>query len=177
MSDFEGLDIEDIVNKKNTKKVNGNKKGKRTERQIVQKLKDRFGEGFSRSVGSGNRWAQTSYLPEHAKQTFTGDICCPEGFLWIFECKGGYSEIDIHNFFANPNAEFEGFLAQAENDGKTVNKKPVVIWKKDRKPILAIYKQSDLTHQFNPCMLYKDWCIVNFDDFLKLPDNIFIQNH
>ena len=38
------------------RKANGKKKGDRCELQLVKVLTKRFGEGFSRSVGSGNRW-------------------------------------------------------------------------------------------------------------------------
>lgn len=170
------LDIEDLFdnNKKKTKRVNGSRKGKRFERQIVTKLINRFGDGFSRSLGSGNRWGQISNLPEHAKQTLTGDICCPEGFLWVFECKGGYSDIDIHSFFKG-NKKFDEFLQQAEEDGKRLGKKPVAIWKKDRKETIAAFKNADLDHDFTYAFKYREWSIVSLDDFLKLNDTIFIH--
>ena len=57
-------------------------------------LTDFFGCSFTRSIGSGNRWGQV-VLSEQAKQVFSGDICVPEGFKWVIECKGGYED-DMH---------------------------------------------------------------------------------
>lgn len=175
--DFNNYEVDDLGPiKKPSKKRNGCTKGKRFEREIVKKLISRFGEGFSRSVGSGNRWSQVANLPEHAKQTLTGDICCPQGFLWVFECKGGYAEIDLHSFFKG-HKKFDEFLQQAEDDGQRLNKKPVVIWKKDRKETIAAFKQEDLFVEFKYSFNYRNWVIVSLEDFLALDDRCFIHNH
>ncbi len=173
--EFDDCEVDDLGSSKKPKKRNGCTKGKRFEREIVKRLTERFGQGFSRSIGSGNRWGQVANLPEHAKQTLTGDICCPQGFLWVFECKGGYSDIDLHTFFKG-NKRFDEFLTQAEEDGDRLNKKPVVIWKKDRKEILAAFKQDDLFIDFKYQFIYRNWVIVALEDFLKLDDRCFIQN-
>jgi hypothetical protein len=170
--DFEADDIESV---KKVKKRNGCTKGKRFEREIVKILTARFGEGFSRSIGSGNRWGQVANLPEHAKLTLTGDICCPEGFLWVFECKGGYADVDVHSFFKG-NKKFDEFLKQAEDDGKRLNKLPAVIWKKDRKEIIAAFKNDDLFVDFKYSFNYRNWVIVSLDDFLALDDRCFTQS-
>jgi len=170
------LEIDDLSSKKASKKRNGCQKGKRFEREIVKILTKRFGSGFSRSIGSGNRWSQISNLPDHAKQTLTGDICCPQGFLWVFECKGGYSEIDVHSFFVG-SKKFDEFLSQAEEDASRLNKKPLVIWKKDRKEIVAAFRDDDLFVEFQYKFYYRNWIIVSLNELLKLNDKCFIQNH
>src|SRR4051812_1913406 len=108
------MEIEDITTNLNKKKKkNSGDKGKRTERNLIKILEQRFGPGFSRTIGSGNRWGQGVHLPKHAKDTFTGDIVCPEGFKWVFESKGGY-DIDFNSVFSGGSAELDSFIEQAE---------------------------------------------------------------
>ena len=86
---------EEFINpKKKKKKVDGKKKGNRTELDLVKILNKRFGTGFSRSVGSGNRWSQVNHLPKHARDVFSGDLVVPEGFLFTIESKGGLKAIE-----------------------------------------------------------------------------------
>ena len=80
--EFEDADdfvLDDLFKKKN-KKVDGKKKGNRTELDLTKLLNNRFKTGFSRSVGSGNRWSQTNHLPKHAQDIFSGDLVVPSGF-------------------------------------------------------------------------------------------------
>jgi hypothetical protein len=115
------------------KGVNSGRKGKRVELELVKVLNARFGGGFSRSVGSGNRWGQVANLPEHAQQTFGGDILCPPGFKFVLESKGGYDGIDLGSALAGGNAELDEFLQQASDASKRTGRKPLVAWKKSRR--------------------------------------------
>ena len=93
---FADLEVEDILEHHvKKKKVNGKQKGNRTELHLCKMLTKHFEEEFSRALGSGARTSQVAHLPEHAKKTLTGDICVPEGFKWVIECKGGYED-DMH---------------------------------------------------------------------------------
>lgn len=56
--------------------------------QRVKVLAARFGEGFSRSAGSGNRWGRVSHSPRHAQEVFAGDLIVPKRFRWVIESKG-----------------------------------------------------------------------------------------
>jgi hypothetical protein len=53
------------------RKADGKKKGNRVELSLSKVLNKRFGGGFSRSVGSGNRWGQVAHLPKHAQEVFS----------------------------------------------------------------------------------------------------------
>ena len=89
---------------------------KETERKQIRENLSRFKKEFSRSLGSGNRWSQIKNMPSHAKETLTGDLCCPEGFKFVIESKGGYSKIDLNGVFENGNSELDSFMKQAEDD-------------------------------------------------------------
>ena len=167
--------LSDMKNKK--KKVDGKRKGNRTERNVVKVLNDRFGTGFSRSIGSGNRWSQTSHLPKHAQDVFSGDLVCPQNFSFCIESKGGYDDIDVHGFFNEGNSQIDEFIKQAELDSERCGRKPLLIWKKNRKPYLAFIKESDLPHKkFNYYMNYKNYIIVNLEELMKLEDGFFFIN-
>jgi hypothetical protein len=66
--------------KKRKRKADGKRKGNRVELDLVKVFNKRFGCGFSRSVGSGNRWGQVAHLPKHAQEVFSGDLIVPQGF-------------------------------------------------------------------------------------------------
>ena len=176
---FDDLDdayhLEKFKNK--TKKVDGGKKGKRVEREIVGVLNTRFShmenKTFSRSVGSGNRWSQVKNLPKHAKDTLTGDICCPEGFRFVIESKGGYNKIDLNSIFENGNSELDNFLEQVIDDSKRCGKMPMLVWKRDRRPWLAFIRTCELIGDYQYSIKYREWTCVLVKDLLKLSDDYF----
>ena len=181
--DFE---VEPIWEKKPKKGIKTGQKGKRVERELCKELNKRFSKliaknswgHFSRSVGSGNRWGQGVHLPKHAKDTFYGDITCPENFLFVIESKGGYNDIDLNFAFDSGHKEIDDFLKQVLDDSKRSGRKPLLIWKKDRKPRLAFIQmefQSSTLLQFKYFMRYNDWVAVLFDDLIKLDDDFFFS--
>lgn len=186
--DFETEDITENLNKK--KKINSSVKGKSKERSIVHILNDRFmgllsqnptwGQ-FSRSVGSGNRWGQVSNLPKHAKDTFTGDLTCPTNFKWVIESKAGYNAIDLNSVYGHikqtKNTQLDEFIKQVSSDAEKCGKKPLIVWKKDYKPRIAIVRAEDLPLlKFDTCMFYRGWVMVSFDKLLAVfPDEFFFQ--
>jgi hypothetical protein len=167
------FEIEDILAAEKKKKVNSSDKGKRFERELCKLLKDRFKTSFSRTIGSGNRWGQVSDMPEHAKETFTGDVVCPEGFRFALESKGGYDDIDLERALVDNNAELDGFLEQAEKEGSDKNRLPLVCWRKTRKAWLAFIRTEDLPHlNWKNRIIYGKWSVVPLA-FLLLEDNKF----
>jgi hypothetical protein len=169
---------DDIINKKKKKKkVDGKKKGNRTELDLTKVLNERFGTGFSRSVGSGNRWSQAN-LPKHAREVFSGDLVVPQGFKFCIESKGGYDGIDIHSVFIRGNSELDKFLEQATSDSERCDRKPMLCWRKTRKPWLAFVLTKELTgREFNFSMQYKEWTCVALEYLLKLEDDFFIEKN
>ena len=178
----EDLDVENIF-KKSPKKIKSGKKGKRVELEVVKDLNARFSEilsknpdwgRFSRSVGSGNRWGQNVYLSKAAKDVYSGDIVCPESFRFALESKGGYNDIDLCSAFGEGQSELDSFLKQAESDAERCGRKPMLLWKKDRKPRIAFLKTVDLPpRHFEYSMKYRDWTGVPYEDLVMEGDVFF----
>jgi len=177
-------EVEDIFDKK-PKKIKSGKKGKRVELELIKSLNERFRETlksrpscgtFSRSVGSGNRWGQKVHLSKAASDTYSGDIVCPEGFLFVLESKGGYNDIDLCTAFSGKHAELDAFLKQVSDDSARCGRKPLLLWKKDRKPRIAFLLTSDFEGgEFPTMMRYGPWTAVLCDDLLSLPDEFFFS--
>ena len=112
--DDKDLFVEDIFDNASPQRkqaVNSKKKGNRVELELCKKLTDHFGVDFSRSVGSGNRWGQVNYLPDHARKTLIGDICVPEHFKWVIECKGGYdTDVDFSSVLDGGCSRIDEFI-------------------------------------------------------------------
>lgn len=153
------------------KKLNSGGKGKRREREVAKILNERFGGGFSRSIGSGNRWSQVANLPKHAQDTFSGDLVTPENFAFTIESKGGYDDVDLVSVFDGGHAQIDEFLEQAQFDANRCGRKPLVVWKKSRKPLIAIIRTADLPRlNWHYMLVYRNWTVVNFEELLKESD-------
>ena len=176
--DEKDLDIEDILGELDKKKrVNGKNKGNRTELNLCKLLGKQFGDEFSKAPGSGARTSQVAYLPEHAKKTLTGDICVPEGFKWVIECKGGYED-DVN--FTNVLDKEAGiprvneWIEQTLKDSGYCGRLPIVFWKRNRKPWLVMVRKKDLGRfKFDYKIMYRDWVWLNLDDLLAKTDRSF----
>lgn len=183
----EEIEIENILSEK-TKKIKSGKKGKRVELEVVKKLNSRFSSilsknpdfgSFSRTIGSGNRWGQNVHLSKRAMDNFTGDIICPENFKFVLESKGGYNDIDLVSSYDKGQKELDDFLKQVSDDSDRTGRKPLLLWKKDRKPRLAFLKDADIPFEiyskFEYFMKYRDWIVVSFEDLIKLEDQFFFN--
>jgi hypothetical protein len=166
--------LEDLTPKK--KKINGKRKGNRSELDLTKVLNARFGKGFTRSVGSGNRWSQVNNLSEEASQVYSGDLVVPKGFRFVIESKGGYDSIDMSSVFLRGNNELDNFLDQVTKDSERCGRKPLLCWKKTRKPWLAFVHSNELIeHTFKYKLQYGKWSVVALDHLLKLEDDFFID--
>jgi Holliday junction resolvase len=174
--DLSGLSVDDVLElkSKKKKKVDGGKKGKRAERDLVKLFTTRFGDGFSRSVGSGNRWGQVKNLPKHAKDTLTGDLCCPKGFKWVLESKNGYDDIDLNLVLLKESGTLNAFLKQVTDDVARAERKPMLLWKKTRRPWLAFVHSDELEgRHFKFKFIYGKWTAVALEHLLELEDGFF----
>lgn len=180
----EDAEIEDIFQDR-PKKIKSGKKGKRVELELIKSLNERFktiladrpeAGKFSRSVGSGNRWGQRVHLSKAASDTYSGDIVCPEGFLFVLESKGGYNDIDLCTLFSGGQAELDGFLKQVSDDSARCGRKPLLLWKKDRKPRIAFIRTSDLGNREFPCMIrYGSWTALSYENLMSIEDEFFFS--
>jgi hypothetical protein len=194
MSNEDDLDIDDIVeNLDKKKKIKSGRKGKSGEREIVNDLNERFADllaknptwgAFSRSVGSGNRWGQNVHLPQHAKDTFTGDLVAPSNFKFVIESKRGYNDIDLFDCFSGKCTGLDEFLKQVTDDSVRSGRKPLLIWKKDRKPKLAFVTEKDFDGQpafrghssvLSTFLFYKEWVGMPLQELLLYTDDFFFN--
>lgn len=181
----EDVEIEDIMAEKPNKKIKSGIKGKRVELELVKSLNSRFSKilmanpswgKFSRSVGSGNRFGQNVHLSRTAINIYSGDIVCPDNFKFVLESKGGYNEIDLCTVFSGSQSELDGFLKQVSSDSERCKRKPLLLWKKDRKPRLCFLKSHELKDKNFSCfMQYKDWIAISYDDLIKFDDDFFFS--
>jgi len=192
--DFNDLNFEDIISdaekkKKTKKKARSKDKGNRGERLFAKLLKERFGFDFTRTLGSGNRWSQVQFLPNHAQQTFSGDLVCPETFKFVIECKDGYNDEDLHSVLSKNKglAEINGWIKQSLNESKRCDRLPMIAWKKDYKPWIVFIQEMALqdfsgkgdfygrSRAFEYSFKYREWIIVPLTELLKLPDEFFFK--
>lgn len=178
--DFENMDdfvTDDILSKKKTKKVDGKKKGNRTELDLTKVLNTRFGTGFSRTISSGAIGTAKVHLPKHAQDVFSGDLITPKGFKFVIESKGGYDGIDMSSIFVRGNSELDSFLDQVTQGQQALRCKPLLCWKKTRKPWLAFVHTKDLAgHGFKYKLHYGKWTAVALEHLLKLDDSFFLES-
>lgn len=179
MSD-EDYHVEDLLldlnRKKEKKKLNSGRKGKRGEHSICKTLIERFDKPFSRVIGSGAHGHRAA-LTEEAKLILTGDIVCPPNFRFTIESKHGYPEIDLCNALDGGHKLLDGFMEQVEKDAKRIHRKPLLCWKKNRLPCIAFIKQEDLPNfrDFKMHLCYNDWVAVALTELLKKDNNFFFE--
>ena len=171
----------DISGLKKKKKVNSRTKGSSFERQIAKTFNDRFNTTeFSRSPGSG-AFATTHTLPEHLK--IYGDLITPQNFKYCIECKKGYNNLNLYSLY-NYSSEWWSFLEQCQKDSKKCDKIPLVIFKQDRQPTLAIvpsHVQTNKLQQYieifkeEPPMTKRVYRIYKFEDLLDDYDSFWIS--
>ena len=61
----------------------------------------------------------------------------PKNFKFCIECKKGYNKENLYSLYNN-SSDFWGFIKQSEKDSEKSKKLPLVIFKQDRQPILAV---------------------------------------
>ena len=173
------LEIENLIDKKQPKKkIDGKAKGNRTELNLCKLLTAHFKEEFSKAPGSGSRWSQVNYLPEHAKKTLTGDVCVPENFRWVIESKGGYEkDIDLNGVCDGEISRLESFIEQSLRDAGYCGRKPLICWKRNRKQWLGMIRKADLSpfkeDIFNYRVHYREWLILPLQEFLNKTNRNF----
>lgn len=166
--------VDDLESNHQRQRINSKAKGNRIENSLCKILSEHFDAPFSRSLGSGARTSQVR-LPEYAKKALTGDICVPEKFKWVIECKGGYED-DINLNNVDSIAKLDEFIEQAERDSDYCGRKPVIFWKRNRKPWLSVLPMKEIEDklsQFDIYYVYKGWVIVDMNNLFALTSRDF----
>ena len=153
--------------KKGKKRINSRTKGQTFERQIAKQLNEAFSTTeFSRSPGSG-AFATTHHLPEHLK--LYGDLITPKNFKYCIECKKGYNNEDIYSLL-DYRSNFFKFLDQCEKDSEACSRIPLLIYKQDRKPTLAVTLANIFPEIHKNILIKKDaveYKVFYLEDIIK----------
>jgi hypothetical protein len=189
MEDKDNLQVEKIFEdiKVKKKKKDGKAKGNRTELALCKLFADHFGVGFTKAPGSGAlSTIHLDKLPAHAKKTLTGDICVPEHFKWVIECKGGYEDdINLANALDGEGIpRLDEFIEQTSRDADFCGRKSLICWKRNRKPWLVFLREEDLAHcdniktgemqdNFKYRFYYREWVMVTLTKLLEVAEKEF----
>tara|TARA_R110000796_G_scaffold134271_2_gene249984 strand:+ start:660 stop:1178 length:519 start_codon:yes stop_codon:yes gene_type:complete len=161
--------------RKKPKRKNSRTKGNTFERQVAKLLNDRFNTTeFSRSPGSG-AFASTHTLPDHLK--IYGDLITPQKFKFCIECKKGYNNQNLYSLY-NYSSEIWKFIAQSEKDSTKCGLIPMVIFKQDRQPALAIIPQSvAVTEDIKYIEIHntKIYRVYLFEELIKCWDSMWFN--
>ena len=85
-------------------------------------------------------------MTEEAKQVYSGDIVVPKGFKWVIECKGGYEDdMDAWHVVDGSLKKLDEFIKQVSHDAGYTGRKPIICWKRNRRPWLACIRWEDFT--------------------------------
>ena len=165
----------DISSLKKKKRKNSRTKGSTFERSIAKTLNDRFNTSeFSRTPGSG-AFATTHSLPDHLK--IYGDLITPQNFKYCLECKKGYNNQNLYSLY-NHSSDFWKFIDQCQKDSEKCGKIPMVIFKQDRQPTLAIIPSHIVVESNNYIEIHKEsqyYRVYMFDDLLQENDSIWMS--
>ena len=165
----------DFSTLKKKKKVNSRAKGSTFERQIAKLFNNRFNTTeFSRTPGSG-AFATTHTLPDYLK--IYGDLITPIKFKYCIECKKGYNKENLYSLY-NHSSDTWNFIEQCQKDSDKCNKIPMVIFKQDRHPTLAIVPSNIPYQATNFIEIYKEsraFRVYLFDDLLKEADSCWLE--
>lgn len=175
------LFVDDVFDqpKKKKKGVDGKSKGDRTELNLCKLLGKHFGTEFTKAPGSGALATIRENLPDHAKKTLTGDLCVPDGFRWVIECKGGYEDkIDLNGVLDGSGiAKLDDFVQQSSRDAEYCGRKPIICWKRNFKPWLCMIQDKEMPpHDFQYKIRYKDWWMVQLEELLQNTERDFWFN-
>ena len=161
--------------RKKPKRKNSRNKGNTFERHIAKLLNDRFKtEEFSRSPGSG-AFATTHKVPDHLK--IYGDLLTPQKFKFCIECKKGYNKQNLYSLY-NYSSEIWKFIEQSEKDSEKCSRLPMVIFKQDRQPTLAIipsWIQVEGELKYIEIHKNKTYRVYLFDELLKCWDSMWFD--
>ena len=169
----DNYELDELLTK--PKRKNSRTKGNAFERQIAKALNNRFKTTeFSRSPGSG-AFATTHSLPEHLK--IYGDLITPDKFKYCIECKKGYNHLNLYSLY-NYSSEFWKFLEQCEKDSAKCNKIPLLIFKQDRQPALAVLPgEIETPEPIRHINIHrnKTYKVYLFDELLKCWDSLWFD--
>jgi hypothetical protein len=162
--------------------VNGKSKGSTFERKIANLLSARFeaklgkSNGFRRNPDSGsffggsNKTRTESYDLDYA---IFGDLICPRDFAYSVECKHYKTAPSMNGLLRHEVAQWDGWLAQAEQDATSSNRKMILVVKYNNVDIMVFLHEPISAVPHNR---YKQYFIHTFDQWVQQPDEHFFMS-
>lgn len=152
-------------------------KGSGFERIVAKELTQRYGENFTRTIGSGaftggKNMFRKETLTENQIRHHKGDVTPPDSFFKMnMECKS-YKDFPFHLLFTGKCAILDSWLDQtleAADEGD-INIVVIKINNKGKYVCIEKYNHLDISKAMN----YKDdWYFFNYDVFFELNHESF----
>lgn len=80
----------------------------------------------------------------------------------------------MNSIFVCGNSQLDAFLEQVAKDAQRCGRKPMLCWKRNRRPWLAFVPTKELEDRpFAYRLVYKGWSAVALEELLKQPDDFF----
>lgn len=171
-------------------KKNSRRKGITFEKNLCKILKERFDKPFARSPGSG-AFGTVAKVDARALEVLNADIIAPEGFLWSIEAKAGYGDLDLIGLMASQPwfrcrksdiQQLDEFWNQASSQADRVNRKPVIIYRKDHRPPITMVLTKDvepwmceMSTEVHPRLIFGERTLMGLATWLALPDCVFFR--
>lgn len=97
---------------------------------------------------------------------------------WQLNCIGGFNDIDLNEVLTRGCKELDNFLKKVEAEAKITQRKPMLCWKKDRKPWIAFIHKNELPDNLTTeySLTYGKWIGVALQEFLELEDKFWKNN-
>jgi hypothetical protein len=163
-------------------RVNGKQKGNKFERDIANKLSERFKaftgieKSFRRNPDSGSFFGGTNIQRMDIYDTdyaLYGDLICPRNFNFSIECKHYKEAPPLNAIMTQKVKQWDDWLSQADQDAKASNKESLMIVKYNRTETMAFLATPLLT--LDMILKYKDYCVYRLDTVLEQEDTFFFN--
>lgn len=93
-----------------------------------------------------------------------------------FHIESTNDDTDLSLTFLSGHAQIDEFIKQSKHESQSCGRKPLICWKRSRRPWLAIIQTEDLPHLNWPYrFIYNDWSMVALDLLLDLPNDYWFS--
>lgn len=165
--------------------TNPKQKGNRFEADTAKILSERFQprlgveQGFRRNIDSGAFYggSNTHRMESHnLDYAIFGDIVVPRDFRFIIECKHYATAPKLTSVFTG-NAQWDGWIGEAEHDSKSSEKDWLLIMKYNHvKPMVVCNKDLLYNYEVGNTISYgENYIVALLDNLLELKDDFWFE--
>ena len=147
-------------------------KGNSLERAVCEIMKETFGGSWLRVPSSGaftggqNSWRKAT-ISTKQNQLMTGDIIPDDSMQGLaIECKS-YADFSWSGVMLGKNKQIDGWIEQAKDAAKSDTNLWLLVMKFNLQGIWVVYDKNKFPNfELSNYMVYKDYIIVSFKEFL-----------